>query len=467
MKKAKYLFMLLPLMLSACSAATNEESSSQRGPLGEKNTPITESTNTPSAPEIPFVYEALEEVPIIVDKDGLEIISIDVANIPAEGIPVGDWNLYGICFKVTYSNGEVHYAPFLVNHFPISTRHYLGEIGHHTVTLLIHGLETTVGFDVIKNTGFHGYTCEFRGAADEVLYTTTVGYYQNVEYKGPEISDKRVDDETITKFVGWDYPLENVHQNMIYKPILRDTEKRFYGDSIAVDRENILSTYEDGDSIRALLYLGRVHRVAMNYSDTYYHTKGDEAKELAFRPLNPYNDTWVNLNNEIVQYGVRYSIDHNTAQYLYGSNASLTSSPSFGANFDPNYTVTSTSTVLDDGSLVDTSILPAYQSVYDTAAEYITYTSSVASDDETGYYRLAVVTSFDIYLSVGFKRLGFNKYYVDNYAQFVCSPCGEKKALMIQYSEDGNFVNTFEKKVDFSNSTLLSVASSLEWGEQL
>lgn len=447
MRKVKYLFMLLPLLLSGCNSNLNME-------------------NNPNTPQTSFVYKALEEEPIVVDKEGVEIISIDVINIPEEGIKVGQWNLYGIEFLATYSDGTTRGFPFLEKHLPISTRHYLGEIGHHTLTLLIHNQETTFGFDVIRNEEFNGYTCQFVNSYDnEVVYTTTVGYYQNVEYLGPEIHNRDPQEETITKFVGWDYPLEYIHQNMIFTTVFRDTEKRFYGDSINHDRENILSTYEDGDSVRALVYLGRVHGVAMNYSDTYHHKKGDEAKELHFNQLNPYSETWTNMNKEIIQYGVRYSFDNNTAQYLYGSNASLTSTPSFAADFDANYSVTSTSTMLDDGTLIDTSDLPAYKTAYEYAEDYVTHTLSVEPTADTGYYRLALVDSFDIYLSVGFRQLGFGKYYLEDYAQFVCSPVGAKKNLLLQYSEDGNFVNTFEKKIDFSNSTLLDVASRLQWGE--
>lgn len=449
----KKVFSLLPVLLF-CVVATGCHKKT-----GSSSNDSSFTTNTP------FVYTEAEEAPIDVKKEGCEILYINIANIPSSGIKVAKWDDYNIKFDVAYSDGTTQQFPFLTKHFPITSRHYLGEVGHHNIELIVNNVTTKVGFDVIKNPDFNGYKCIFQDSRDgQVKYETTVGYYKTVSYAGEIPTNQEKDKDIINTFAGWDYPLENVHQDMIYTTHYRDVEKRFYAKGVAENANPVIATEKQNNSLFALAYLGRAYAVSINSGDTIYHQKGDAAVNLHFNKINPYSEIWDATNESIFANSLNYSFDATAAQYLLGTNSSFNNNPTFLSNFESMYGVLSKTIQLEDGETIQTSTNPSFKKCYDDAENAINETKNILSNDDTGYYRIALTCSFDIYVSLEFEQLNNDKYKLNGNSEFFFSPVDDTLCVRRQYSEDGIFGNYFNHAINYSNGTLLNIAKNLDWG---
>ena len=453
MKKLNLIILLLPALLCSCGPDKSNEKASN---LNNQNTgPL-------------FVYNEPEESAINVSKKGVEIVSVEVTNVPDAGIKIADWDSANVKLHVKYDDATTEDFPLLVKHLPINARHYLGELGHHNIEIMVNGHSTKFGFNIIKNDDFKGYKCEFIDAYSEgKVYETTVGYYQNVSYGGPLLPDHPAGTEFFRSFVGWDYPLENVHQDMTYNAVYQDVEKRYYGDNVAEGQSHVVSTYKDEDSgaYHVLSYLGHMHRVTINYGKTIYHKKGDEAKELSFYDLSLYNERWMEINNNAVKYGLNYSFDNTVGQYLFGTNNAFGGTGStFLSAFESMYSANTYDTVLETGESYTTSPYPNHKYVYAKAGECINDKRTVESSAETGYYRMAAVLNFDIYLSFSVTKLANGKYELGPSSKFLLSPIVTSLDVLAQYSRDEEFGNNFTKKLEYSNKMFYDIALGLDWG---
>ena len=194
MNKKLILLPLLSLLLSACNGAN------------KKTQIIDDNNDVPPTitPNEPWSYTTAEEEPINVSKEGVDIVSISIINIPSGGIKAGCWDEYDIKFHVLYSDSTTGDFPCKVKHIPISERHYLGEIGRHYITMLVNGYETKFGFDICRNPDFSGFDCVFIDTrTSEIIYKTTVGYYQDVTFEGELPEDLPADHDRINKFIKW------------------------------------------------------------------------------------------------------------------------------------------------------------------------------------------------------------------------------------------------------------------------
>ena len=448
----KKVFSLLPILLFSVSIVGCKGANA----IHESEPPVTTT---------PFIYAAAEEIPIDVTKQGCEVLYIDVINIPENGIKATKWDDYNIKFDVTYNDGTNEQFPFLTKHFPMSSRHYLGEVGHHYIEMIINNVTTRVGFDIIRNPDFHGYDCVFVDSrTSQTIYQTTVGYYKNVQFAGEIPADEAKENDVISTFVGWDYPLEYVHQHMVFTTHYRDIEKRYYGTGIHATENPVVATHKEGNSMYALGYLGRVNAAAINYGDTIYHTKGEETETIRFNSINPYSEIWNETNQSIFDKTLNYSFNATSAQYLFGNNASFNNNPTFLSNFESMYEVNTKLMLLEDGLMVYTSTNPSFKLCYDYAEAALSETKYVLENDDTGYYRLALTCSFDVFVSLEFEKLSNDKYKLNGTSELLFSPLEDSVLVRKQFSETEEFGNYFNHKINYSNETLLSIARSLDWG---
>ena len=457
----KKVLKLLPILLFCVAAVGCSKNK------GQTSTTISSSSNSEEPPVTiePFVYQEIEEAPIDVKKEGCEILYINVINIPSEGIKVAKWDDYNIKFDVTYSDSTTQQFPFLTKHFPVSSRHFLGEVGHHNIELVVNNSTTKFGFDVIKNPDFPGYDCVFVDSrTGEQIYKTVVGYYKTATFGGTIPADENKNYDVINTFVGWNYPLEYVHQNMVYTTHYRDVEKRYYGNGVATTENPVISVVDKNDSKFALAYLGRVYAVPINYSETVYHVEGEDSVNLHFNDINPYSEIWNEANQSIFDNTLKYSFNASAAQYLYGNNNSFSANPTFLSNFESMYTINTHLMLLDNGLMVYTSTNPSFKMCYDYAEDTLSESKYVNSYDDTGYYRLAVTCTFDIYVSLEFKKLSNDKYSLNGTSELLFSPVDDSVFIRKQYSDNGVFGNYFGKTINYSNETFLNIARTLDWG---
>ena len=466
----KKMIKLLPLSLLLLSSCTIQVIL----PKGNENNNNEETT--PEAndnPQSTFRYTAPEEEAIVVTKPGVEVSNVEFINIPSQGIKAICFDDAGIKLHVTYSDASTEDFDFLEKHIPIEYRHYLGEVGHHTLTLFIGGVTSKFGFDIVRNKDFNGYLCEFRephipGEAG-ILYTTRVGYYETVKYEGRSLYGHDVDDRYYNDFIGWDYPLEYVHQNMEYLATYKDIEKRYSGLPVEeIDAEEtrnfVVSASEKVDEkYNVLAYMGRVYNVAINYGDTVYHKSTDADVTLSYSSIETYNEKWSEINDSILAYGLNYTYNPTYLSYLYGNNGSFTQGATFLSNFETNLTPTSIEVNLRGDKVINTSISHNFGTTYEQARNHQEDTLVLDNTHDDNYYRLALTCSFDIYLSLTYKDLGNDKYELVRGSKMMFAPVAESVATIIQESDNGKFINTYDNKVNFSNETLFRIAKSLNW----
>ena len=412
-----------------------------------------------------FNYVPAEQEFLNVSKTGADVLSISVINIPRSGIKIACWDTYDIKFHVSYSNNTTDDYPFLVKHFPLESRHYLGEVGHHTIELLVNGVTTKFGFDIIKNNEFKGYNCKFINSnTGKTIYSTTVGYYQTAKFEGTTPADwEATHPDRVYSFNGWDRPLENVCQDMTFSTKWKVSEKRYYGVNISGDAKKVVSTYRNGNKNDVLLYLGRVKTAPINRSETIYYQKNGSAYTFKFNPISVYGDTWDELNNSIFKYSIKYTYDPIYGSYLFGSTIGLSKSPIFLNGIESMYKASSQSRLLENGVLVDISVDNSFDASLYYASQYINYSATTLPDYETGYYRLILSADFDVYLSFEFSSLGNGKYQLEPNPKFTFSPVATSVSTFVQYSADGEFGNQFNKHIELSNKTLYEVADKIGW----
>lgn len=454
----KKIFALLPiLLLASCTG----------------NSPVTTtSSDTPSGENIPAGYENWsytepEEEAIVVSKEGVEISSLEVIDVPSEGIKVACWNDHEIKLKVLYSDNSTETIRILEKHIPIEYRHFLGEVGHHTITLVINASMVNFGFDIIENKEFHGYKCAFfdyRSGAAKELYSTTVGYYASVSYAGDPLESKVIDQDTIQSFIGWDYPLTCISQDMNYKAQFRDTLKRYYGDNIKSESDMLIASSKKEHQNHALSYLGRIHAVPVNYGEVKFHNQGShEEAELTFTPLNPYGVKWAEMNQNIIKHGIHYAYKANYGTYVYNTTGAFGESATILNNFESYYDVASQNKTLETDERIDTSIASSFGTCYAVSEANMSATKIVEDNMESGYYRIALTMSFDVYASLTFTKVTGDRYNLEAGSKFIFAPVEQTKAVRLDFSVDKSFGNPFEKPLTFSTENLYNIAESLEW----
>ena len=459
MKKLVSLFAIL--LLASCSSSQN---ASTLPIIPQGNEPGNVDIN-PTQP-YEFSYTEPEEEAIVVTKDGVEVSSIEIIDIPKDGIKIACWNEYDIKIKVRYSDNSIETLAFYEKYIPIEFRHYLGEIGHHSISVAINTSVVHFGFDIIENKDFTPYSCTFwdyRGSEPKLLQSSTVGYYQNAVYTEDVPKSERIDDDTNRVFVGWDYSLNCVHQDMIYKAQFRDVSKRFYGDNLMDNNQMLIASNKKDDKNRALIYVGRLHAVPVNYGETIHHNRGATEADLSFKALNPFNDRVTNMGKEIVKYGISYSYNANYGSYLYGTTGAFGEGATILNSIESFYGASSKSRLLETGVLIDTSIDATFSTCYSVASSHISDTRQIESTAETGYYRIALTMSFDVYISATFSKVNEGRYTLENGAKYVFAPVRQTNRVKVEFSETTEFDNPFKKTLIFSTDSLYNVANGLDW----
>ena len=445
----KRLITLLPiLLLASCSINLNSP------------------TNDYVDPTINWSYSSPEEEAIVVTKEGVEISSIEVVDVPTNGIKIACWDEHDIKLKVMYSDNSTELFRVYEKHIPLEYRHYLGEVGHHTISLVVNASVVHFGFDITKNEEFHGYKCyfwDYRSGQAELLDEQIVGYYQSVTYQGAAFEDVTIDSDTEQVFIDWDYSLNYIHQEMNFKAQFRDVTKRYYGDSVdSVYNMLIDADKKDESTYRALSYLGRLHAVPINHGDTVYHEQGNTEEALSFTKLNPFGNKWSEMNSNIIKYGVNYNYAANYGTYLYNTTGAFGEAANVLDTFETYYSVESKQKLLDNGELVNTSINPSFSNCYTQAEAYINETKSIDSAMESGYYRISLTMSFDVYVSANFSKVTNERYSLSN-AKYIFAPIVESKQVRLSFSESKEFDNPFDKPLNFSTETLYIIANGLPW----
>lgn len=408
------------------------------------------------------VYEPLD---IANENNDLFVISTDLLGV-SKGVKAADWDNSDIKLRVKYNDYSIKDFDLKVINIPLDMRHYLGEVGKHSICFVEYKWIVNHEFEIIENENWHGYKCEFFDKDKKYLCTQTVGFYEEVIYNGPEIPSEEDDYDYHYRFNGWSHSTKYVHQDMQFLSKYEKKEKRFYANKPFNNDHIGLSALIDQDKNRgsSLIYLGRVRHVAAYYTET--KELSIEDLEFSFKE-DEFGKYFNEYNENIVKYSIEYIEDSDYTSKIYGNPYDMLNNPVFALEFDSRYEYKGVSAFLDDQSDVKLSSVNPYNGLFDEIIRKINSfpSRSVKKDEDNGFYRYAIVMSVDVYLSVSFNRLEKDTYEIGNFSKFIMSPVLETSQAMIQHSYNEEFVAEDNPKLALTTKGLYYAADMIDWGK--
>ena len=410
----------------------------------------------------PPLYE-----PIDLDVGSKQLNKVEIIGLPFNReIKVADFDNLDVQVRAWYMDKTTHQVPLKMKNIPLDYRHFFGEVGEHSITLTSRDIKETFEFKIVDNPNFNGYKCYFYDRNKKLVDSQTVGYYQTAVYQGQELPKVDEDSDYRYTLTGWDHETRYIHQDMQFLATYNKLEKRWYAIR-QYNREStalcgIVNTEKTKGS--GLAYLGRINRAVAYYGDTY-ELDGEDI-ELKIEPGN-YTTYIQEMYDTIVNELIEYKVDPEYNMKLYGNPSDIVLHPVFATAFDKNYQYKGDIKVyLENREDVEISALDPFEYTISNITTSFNYLRPVISkDDKPGFYRAAIVGSYDVYMDVSFNKLDTHIYEVGNYNQFVIAPVRGTFKLDEQYSEDGVFGPNFDTKLTISTKSLYNLADSIDWSQ--
>ena len=118
---------------------------------------------------------------------------------------------------------------------------------------------------------------------------------------------------------------------------------------------------------------------------------------------------------------------------------------------------------LEDGNTAELEGNDPYDYSFNRVNGYLFNEMTVKKNEKGGYYRMALLNDYDVYLSASYKRLEKGIYEIDAYNEFLISPVKYALDLVIQHSYDGEFKNNFASELVVSTKGLYNAADAIDW----
>ena len=414
-----------------------------------------------------FIFTNEQYEPINLGKDDSYISSFDLIGIPKEGIKAAAWDSYDIKLRCFYDNDTVNDYSIKVINIPLDMRHYLGEIGSHSIRLIELNWIDSFDINIIENPDWDGFTCTYYDRFKNLLYKEKVGYYQNSNYNGKDIPLEEEDSNYIYRFEGWKYNTNYISQDMQFIATYSKLEKTNY----AIKPYN--KTYipivgmidEEKKSGKGLIYLGRVTRVAAIHGDSKELDNDNITIDMNKKNFN-YSGLWQEACQNIIEQ-VKYENITDYSLSVYGSDAGIVSLPNFAESFDSRYKYDwNQKAYLENNESVVLSRKEPYEDTLNKVYGFLFNTKTITREDnDPGFYRLAVVASFDVYVSISINKISSDQFEVGSYSEFIMSPVQDTFEFAIQYSKDNTFKNEFDNKLILSNEAIYNTCRMLDWND--
>ena len=414
-----------------------------------------------------FIYDETDAfIPIDISKGDAAVRRIEFVGFPYKHeIKVGDFDNTDSGVRVWYEDNTTKTVPLKMVNIPPEYRHLFGEVGEHSIELIIRDVRDSFDFTIVDNPDFKGYNCYFYDRNKKLLSQQVVGYYQTATYTGKELPEVEEDGDYRYTLKGWDHPLTNIHQDMQFVASYEKLEKRWYANGLYNRESTGLSSIVNKEKTlgSSLAYLGRIGRVPAYYGETKEFLSEDLPLEI--EPGN-YTSYLRDLNEYIVNELVEYRVDPEYNTLLYGNVSEIVTHPNFETSFNKNYQFKGVKAYLADKTEVELST----EEPFDRTIEEITRSFSyirpiIPKGSETGFYRAAIVGSFDVYLDISFKKLKDHVYEIGNFNQFVIAPVKFSFKMDYQYSENLEFGKNFDNKLTVSTKTLYNMGDMIDWSE--
>ena len=440
MKNAK-LLMLLPALLITGLTGCNK------------------SSGRPYQEDI--IYNVPTYVPLNLSKEGTTIKELEVLGLfnPIKVLQFDDADVF---IRVWYNDGTSNNFDFDEVNIPVEYRHLLGEVGKHEFKIAFNGEELTFNFTIAENPDFKGFNCYFYDKDKKLLKTQVVGYYQDVVYQGKQLPQIIDDNDYQYTYVGWDHDTRYIHQDMQFLAVYDKLEKRLRAAKpYNWDYHTLCGLVnEDKTSGKALIYLGRVYRVATLYSEI--KEKLDEDLSFDFSNYVDFGPFYNDVNDSVASL-IKFKTNSEYNSKLFGNAAEIVTSPRFASSFDSRYDFRGMKVYLEDGTDAELVNNDPYDYSFNRINGYLHNQKIVSKTEKGGYYRMALLNDYDVYLSVSYNRLEKGIYEIGAYNEFLISPVNHALNLVIQHSYDGKFMNNFESELVVCTKGLYNAADAIDW----
>ena len=121
--------------------------------------------------------------PLDLSKEDTTIKSVEVLGL-YQPIKAAKFDDNDVIIRAWYNDNTSTNFDFKEINVPIEFRHYFGEVGKHEFDVAFNGQALSFEFTVAENPEFNGFKCYFYNKDKKLMNTQTVGYYQDVTYKG-------------------------------------------------------------------------------------------------------------------------------------------------------------------------------------------------------------------------------------------------------------------------------------------
>ena len=399
--------------------------------------------------------------PLDLSKKGTTIKSVEVLGL-YQPIKAAKFDDNDVIIRAWYNDNTSTNFDFKEINVPIEFRHYFGEVGKHEFDVAFNGQALSFEFTVAENPEFNGFKCYFYNKDKKLMNTQTVGYYQDVTYKGeplPEVIDDNDYQYTLT---GWDHKTTYINQDMQFLTVYDKLEKRLRAAKPYNWEYHCVSGLVNADkkSGKTLIYLGRVYRVAALFSEVKELL--DEDITLDFSNYNDFGPFYNSVNDSVASL-IKFRNDSEYNSKLYGNAYEIVASPRFATAFDSRYEFKGMKCYLEDGVDAVLNNNDPYEYSFNRISGYTHNKETVSKDEKSGYYRLALLNDYDVYVSVSYNRIEKGVYEIGNFNEFVISPVNYGLTLAIQHSYDGTFMNNFPSELVLSTKALYSAAEMINW----
>lgn len=402
--------------------------------------------------------------PIDITKGDLAIRNVEFVGFPYNHeIKVADLDNTDSAVRVWYEDNTTKTVPLKMKNIPVEYRHLFGEIGEHSIELTLRGIKDTFNFTIVENPSFPGYNVWFYDRNKKLLDQKVVGYYQTATYNGKELPQMEEDGDYRYTLKGWNHPLTNIHQNTQFIASYDKLEKRWYAIRQYNRESTGLSSIVNKDKTvgSSLAYLGRINRVPAYYGPV--QELDNEDLELEIEPNN-YSSYIREYNEKIVKELIEYKVDPDYNSLLYGNVSEIVTHPEFATSFNPNYQFKGVKAYLETKEDVEISSEDPFDGTIKQITDAFNYLKPVIKKDaEKGYYRAAIIGSFDVYLDISFKKLKDHVYEIGDFNQFVIAPVKYSLKMDYQHSYDGNFGQNFDNKLTVSTKAIYYMADMIDW----
>ena len=309
------------------------------------------------------------------------------------------------------------------------------------------------------------------GNQSETLVVPYYGKIKTTLSTAPIVKDD--EPNSVYVFSGWSHSLEYADSDLtIYMNRTKYDKSYFSRNAHDVDNNVDFQLVEkklmDNGDLRVLVYLGRNEKFVLKNSDPIYHTQNTASRLNGSFTLPNANDFVEDTSLYMLEHLYEYDTSKMYTISMRGSRSSLTSDLEhmpYAPNIYSKVGVEQQTYLLDNLEEVTYYARSGYHSYYNDYLDnkVVDYDVNIDSSLASGYYRYEATVDVDLFLDLSFSIE--NTHYVFNddarfYIDYVTNSYNVRQTSSV----NGTFSNGLNKKITFSDSSLLKLAK-IVYGE--